>query len=227
MLSRAFKQPVRSLSYTLSRTGGGGGWKSRVPGWDKENNIYPDEKTGEIPFDKFNHTFQESGKRWGPVDRPENLKPWYNDMTRDHEITKEPEYEEEVRKQYEKLNYRISYGWEHNNPGKDYFLMNDLWWKVLGVFAIFVPIYMNYLPDVLGKNETWYKREAIIRIEEALKEGRPIIDPNWCPLDKMKDHVPPAGQWEEEYLSHQVTTYPNCHRDHMLQSTLLWDGYNK
>merc|ERR1712045_1113124 len=65
--------------------------------------------------------------------------------------TKEPEYEAEVRKQYEKLNYRISYGWEHNNPGKDYFLMNDLWWKVLGIFAIFVPIYMNYMPDCLGK----------------------------------------------------------------------------
>ena len=79
-------------------------------------------------------------------------------MGRDHEITKEPEYEAEVRKQYEKLNYRISYGWEHNNPGKDYFLMNDLWWKVLGIFAIFVPIYMNYMPDCLGKDETWYRK---------------------------------------------------------------------
>ena len=136
MLSRAFRTPARTLAYSLTRTAGG--WKSKVPGWAKENNIYPDPKTGEIPFDKFGHTFQESGKRWGKVDRPEELKPWYNDMTRDHEITKEPEYEAEVRKQYEKLNYRISYGWEHNNPGKDYFLMNDLWWKVLGIFAIFV-----------------------------------------------------------------------------------------
>jgi len=206
----------RCLSYSLLRTGGGKGWKNNIPGWDEYNATKPNDK-GEFPVRKDSTVWHDDNRGFDPVIgdkiKKAGLDPWYMDGSKNFDIRKEPEYEEEVRKQYEKTNYRHSWSWEHNNPGKDSYWYHKIHWSILGGTAIFVPIFMNYVPDYMGKDETWYKREAIIRIDEALAQGKPLIDPNFCPLDLIKDHVPPAGEWEEEYLSHQVSTYPHCHRD--------------
>lgn len=65
------------------------------------------------------------------------------------------------------------------------------------------------MPWQPGKDETWYVHEAIMRMDYALANGKPLIDPNFCPIEIIKDQVPKVGEWEEEYLAHQPTTYPN------------------
>ena len=69
-----------------------------------------------------------------------------------------------------------------------------------------------FTPGAFGRDETWFKEEAIIRIEERVREGKPLLDPNLCPLEIMDKHVPPPGAWEEEYLSQQPSTYPTIHK---------------
>merc|ERR1711881_739786 len=147
--------------------------------------IHPDAKTGQIPYDKQTPIMSESVKGFDPNINPETaakhgLDPWYNDPSRHHDITKEPEYEAAVRAQYEKLNYRLSYGWEHNNPGKDQYLYDYYYWMVVGVLCVVIPISTAYFPDGgFNKDETWYKREALIRIQERLEANQPLIDPNF------------------------------------------------
>lgn len=70
------------------------------------------------------------------------------------------------------------------------------------------------MPGCFGRDETWFIEEAIIRIEERVEKGLPLLDPNFCPLDVIDKHVPPPGEWEEEYLSQQPSTYPVLHHMH-------------
>jgi len=54
-----------------------------------------------------------------------------------------------------------------------------------------------------GKMKAWTRREAVLRLEERMAKGEPVIDPNFVPANVIESMVPPEGDWEEEWLRAQ------------------------
>jgi len=83
--------------------------------------------------------------------------------------------------------------WQWND--QMYMMFFGFW---LGIFP--------FMPDYSGYGTQWSRREAILRINEAVRDGKSPIDPDYAPAELIEQMVPPPGDWEKIWLSRQPST---------------------
>uniref|UniRef100_A0A6F9DJ17 NADH dehydrogenase [ubiquinone] 1 beta subcomplex subunit 11, mitochondrial n=1 Tax=Phallusia mammillata TaxID=59560 RepID=A0A6F9DJ17_9ASCI len=121
------------------------------------------------------------------------------------DVVTKTEYEIELEKFEKKDNYVKYYGFDQDDPGFDEQLFKMLAVLFFSIVLGFCPIIMMYSPDFNGQMVPWRKREAIMQIEKRMAEGKLLIDPNYVPEDLIASMVPPAGDWEEDWLKKQAS----------------------
>jgi len=220
----------RSLSTSLAARGG---WKAKIPGYRTWMDQSPHEqaKPWAVPYAPGQHmkvvtgnytpNLGDHGRMGAPTgaikfDNEQSGEQWHPWMTRigamsylNQDVNKE--WRDQAILEYEKWGHKFSHGFDNANPGRDDWMEKKYNWIIMWLTVI-MPLWILWWPQALGQDEMWFKEEAIIRIEERVAKGLPILDPNFCPLDVIDKHVPPPGEWEEEYLSQQPSTYPVVHR---------------
>lgn len=60
-----------------------------------------------------------------------------------------------------------------------------------------------------GDTSEWYVREARKLVEERREREEPLMDVNFAPKELIESMVPPAGDWEREWLSKQSSVFPD------------------
>jgi len=78
--------------------------------------------------------------------------------------------------------------------------------RFLDLFRIIDMQFTFTLLDYMGYNTQWARREAILRIHEAVQNGASPIDPDYAPPEIVEQMIPPPGDWEKIWLSRQPST---------------------
>jgi len=117
-------------------------------------------------------------------------------------VTGKSEYDIEVEKISKKENFRHYYGFNKHNAFLDKAEMDSYFFGVVSCLTFFM-IIMCYAPDIKSQMRGWKKREAIRLIEQREAAGELLINPDFCPMDKIADMVPAEGDWEEQWLRDQ------------------------
>ncbi|XP_033114614.1 NADH dehydrogenase [ubiquinone] 1 beta subcomplex subunit 11, mitochondrial-like [Anneissia japonica] len=82
----------------------------------------------------------------------------------------------------------------HEDPYSDRIQSRLVFFGMISLAMVLGSLFIHYTPDPKGRE--WGRREAKVVLQERREQGLPLIDPNFCPPEKV---FVPTDEWIAEH----------------------------